>query len=82
MNKLIEFFEHQVRSATTYTSRAEFENGVTIFVEGSGGTAEMEFFNDGKIIGLIQTDFIHTWSAFPNEAEMRSSAKKIKEMIE
>ena len=82
MNKLIEVFEHQVKSSTTSTKRTEVETDIIVHVEGSLGTAEMEFSSDGEISGIIQTDFIHTWTAYPTEAEMRACARKIREMIE
>lgn len=76
-NELEEF----VRSSSLSTERHVEDNRITICIKGRHGTAEIEFSDDGEIIAMIDADVIHGWHPLPNTTDMRSSARKIRELI-
>ncbi len=73
-------FEQIVRSADLRTQRQDTDDGFSISVSTPNGVAEMIFHSD-QIIGVIDSDFIHTWGVLPNFADIRASARKIVDMI-
>lgn len=81
MVALINEFEQLVRSSRLHTQRREGDDSTTITVEGDNGSAEVDFQDDGQIIGMIDGEVFHSWTALPNNADIRASAKKIRDII-
>jgi hypothetical protein len=74
-------FEQLVRSSNLTTERKEGDEGIFIHVRGRHGSAGVDFTEDGDIIAMVDAELIHSWRPLPNDADMRASAKKIRDLI-
>jgi hypothetical protein len=83
MIALVDKFDHLMKSMNFQTKRTSDDDSITLTIFGGSGSAEVDFNKDSEICAVVDMEEIcHFWYIYPNDNDMKASARKIRDLIE